>query len=138
MKNVNQDNKNIKKAFDKTFNANTKLKRRRRNIAFKKKELFISTITAYEDQLRKQTELIVNHNIDLSKYEEPYFDIIDKTLRLSFGEKIYELIAFYLYDRIGNDGLINPLVLDMDVPPIFLETPEHLYYLIIKLYPEAL
>ena len=139
MKDINKkDLEDIKTAFDKTFNSNTKLKRRRRTSAFKKKELFVSTIIQYEDQLRKSSELCQAFEIDLTKWEEPFYDMIDQTLKLGFGEKVYELIAFYLYDRISSDGLINPLVLDMNIPPLFLETPEHLYSLIIKLYPEAI
>jgi len=135
---MKETNKEIKAAFDKTFNTNTKLKRRRRNSAFRKKELFVSTIIAYETQLRKSAELLSDFEIDLNRWEEPFYDIIDNTLKLGYGEKIYELIAFYLYDRISIDGLINPLVLDMNIPPLFLETPEHLYSLIMKLYPESI
>ena len=138
MKETNKENREIKAAFDKTFNVNTKLKRRRRNTAFKKKELFVSTITAYEAQLNKSDELLMGFGIDLNKFEEPFYGIIDNTLRLGYGEKIYELIAFYLYDRISQDGLINPLVLDMEIPPLFLETPDNLYSLIMKLYPEGI
>jgi hypothetical protein len=73
--------------------------------------------------------LSLDYGIDMMKYDDPYFQIIDSLIYLHFGKDAGELIIFYIYDRFNPDGTINSLV-DNDDNPIILENVEDLWELV--------
>jgi hypothetical protein len=70
-----------------------------------------------------------DYGIDLTKYDEPFFQIIDGLIFMHFGKEAGELIMFYIYERTNPDGTINP-VFDEDDNPIPLERVEDLWELV--------
>jgi hypothetical protein len=58
---------------------------------------------------------------------------------LMWGGSIYELVTFYLYERLNLDGTINYLVEtkeDGTEIEIFLKTPEDLYNYLMQVNPD--
>jgi len=73
--------------------------------------------------------LHVDYAVDLSNYDEPFFQIIDSLIFMQFGKDAGELIMFYLYERTNPDGTINPLY-DSNDEIIPLERIEDLWELV--------
>ena len=131
--------RNLEEGFLKLFNSPVIVKKQRRNKAHKKKALFISLMDQYEKTLNKSIILQSSFGIDLFEYEEPYSSVIDKLMLLMWGGSVYELITFYLYERINLDGTINYLVEtkeDGTEIEIFLKTPEDLYNYLMQVNPD--
>lgn len=128
---------NLKQGFDKMLGANTIIKRKQKNIQNQKKEAFISIINKYDEALTRSVMLHSSYKIDLTDYEDPYYNIIDELILLSWGPDIYSLIEFYFYKRIGDDGIEN-FIEDEDGNEIYIRTPTELYILIEKLYPNII
>ena len=78
----------------------------------KEKEIFIESINILEQCLKQSENLAINFNIDLSIYEDPLWMVIENILLLKYNEIIYELIFWYLYDRVDEDGKIYPLIFE--------------------------
>jgi hypothetical protein len=126
---------NIRSAVDSLLQVNSTLKRKKKNVAIQKKEVFVSIINALEQSQIRSNLMFTELKVDLSSYDEMYLQIIDSLLLLSFGKAGYELISFYLYDRNNPDGTTNTLVDEAgnDVP---LDTANELWELIQKLKSE--
>ena len=131
----------IHEAFKQLLNSPILIKNQRRNKAFKKKILFISLIDQYEKALNKSARLQSEFGLDLFDYEEPFYGVIDKLMLLTWGTNVYELITFYLYERLNLDGTMNYLVEtkeDGSEVEIFLKTPEDLYNYLSQIVPDFL
>lgn len=79
--------------------------------------------------------LNMDYGIDMMKYDDTYFQIIDSLIYLHFGKDAGELVMFYIYDRHNSDGTINTLV-DKDNNPVALEDVEDLWMLIKQILDE--
>lgn len=131
----------IHEAFKQLLNSPILIKNQRRNKAFKKKILFISLIDQYEKALNKSSRLQSEFGLDLFEYEESFYGVIDKLMLLMWGTNVYELITFYLYERLNLDGTINYLIEtkeDGTEIEIFLKTPEDLYNYLSQVMPDFL
>jgi hypothetical protein len=73
--------------------------------------------------------LTVDLDIDLTKYDETFYDVLDNLLILNFGKNIAEIIFFYVYDRIDQDGNIASLS-DSKGNSIVLENVHDLWNLV--------
>jgi hypothetical protein len=122
----------IKKAVDQLLKINSTVKRKRKAYIDKQKDLFISIIMALQAAQTRavltQTEL----KLDFSSYDEMYLQIIDSLILLHFGKEGYELITFYLYEKINPDGSVNELFDDNEkiVPS---ETPSDIWNILVNL-----
>lgn len=76
----------------------------------KLKEEFIKVITAYEKVWKRQNDLDVQHGIDFTTYDEPFFRIIEGFIRFSFDEVAGNAIIFYVYARKDEEGTTHPFV----------------------------
>lgn len=128
------DKQDIQYGFTSLLGGETIVRRQKRNAKNQKKIQFISIIKKYDEALLKSIMLQSQFNIDLSSYEDPFYSIIDEILLLAYGDNIYQLIAFFFYERIGEDGTENFLTND-NGDEIYIRTPEQLYEVIEKLYP---
>jgi hypothetical protein len=132
---------NLEEGFEKLFNTPVILKKQRQNKALKKKALFLSLIEQYETSIIKSARLQAEFGMDLFDYEESYYSIIDKLMLLMWGENGYDLIAFYLHERIALDGSVNCLFQmneDGTESEVELNTPEDLYNYLVKINPNFL
>ena len=105
------------------------LKRRKKTSNDAQRELFINTIPLLEHIINRSAMLHTDYAVDLVKYDEPFFQIIDSLIFMHFGKEAGELVMFYLYERANPDGTLNPLY-DTDNNIIPLETIEDLWELI--------
>lgn len=132
----NELKNNLEEGFEKLFNSQVTIKKQRRNNALKKKALFISLIDQYEKSISKSMKLQTEFAIDLFEYEEPFYSIIDKLMLLMWGANVYELVTFYLYERINLDGTPNYLIETGEngvEREIYLNTAEDLYNYLIQI-----
>jgi len=132
---------NLEEGFEKLFNTPVILKKQRQNKALKKKALFLSLIEQYEKSIIKSSKLQAEFGIDLFEYEETFYSIIDKLMLLTWGDSGYDLITFYLHERIALDGSINCLFQmneDGTESEVELNIPEDLYNYLIKINPNFL
>jgi hypothetical protein len=111
---------------------NSTVKRKKKAYLDKQKDLFISIMNALQAaQIRTaltQTEL----KLDFGTYDEMFLQIIDSLILLHFGKEGYELISFYLYEKMNPDGSVNELHDDENniVPS---ETPQDIWNILVKL-----
>jgi len=54
---------------------------------------------------------------------------------MMFGKQCMELIGFYLYDRINQDGSMNALIVN-DKDQVILNNPYELWNLMCKVNPK--
>jgi hypothetical protein len=132
---------NLEEGFKKLLNSSISLKKHKINKQNKKKQLFISILNEYDLALKKSLNLSDQFKIDLYEYEENYFNVIDKLMMLMWGEAVYDLISYYLYDRVSLDGTPSPLYetqSDGSEMEIIFKTPEDLYNYLVKIDPNFL
>lgn len=121
----------VKHAIDELLRVNTSFKRKKKNTLEKKKELFFTIINGIQALDARSSLANADLRIDMSTYDEAFFQVIDSLILFHFGKDNYELIMFYLYERINPDGSINILV-DDNGDEVALETLDDLWVLINK------
>lgn len=127
-------NEELKRAFDALLNTSTSLKRKKKSTIDRKREMFLQVITLCEAVITREVLLAADFKLQLDNYNEDFYQIIDSLLLLYLGKDGFELVSFYLYDRINPDGTINYL-LDENQKEVKLETAEDLFNLLCKVNP---
>jgi hypothetical protein len=124
--------KSIHKSINKVLKSKTNLKRKRRNTADHKKQLFIDIITHIELANTRTLATLGEVGIDLSNYDDLFHVVIESLFELHFGKPGHDLIAFYLYSRTNPDGSVNELT-DASGNIFELNTPEQLWDVLAKM-----
>ena len=104
---INKDISQIQDQINNIIGINTKVTRRKKNNEDIKHELFVNIITQIELVINRSTLSRVEFGVDLTEYDEVFFQIIDNLIFLSFGSKAGMLISSYCYDRLENNGSIT-------------------------------
>lgn len=122
----------IKKAVDQLLKINSTVRRKKKAYIDKQKDLFIGILMAIQaTQTRTiltQTEL----KLDFSTYDEMYLQIIDSLVLLHFGKEGYELVSWYLYEKINPDGTFNEIQNDEgEIVPS--DTPEDIWNILVNI-----
>ena len=99
----------IKKAVDNLLKINSTVKRKRKAYVDKQKELFTGIIIALQAVQTRTVLTSTELRVDFSTYDEMFLQIIDALILLHFGKEGYEVISFYLYEKIDIDGTSNEL-----------------------------
>jgi len=122
----------IKKAVDQLLKVNSTVKRKKKAYLDKQKDLFVSIIMAMQAALVRTALVNSELKVDFSTYDEMFLQLIDSLILLHFGKDGFEVINFYLYDKLNPDGTFNELYDDEDkvVPS---ETPEDIWNILSKL-----
>jgi hypothetical protein len=68
--------------------ADTSIKRKNKKAFDQKKDLFINLINQFEYAISKSYLIEKDFAIDLSKYEENFYQVIDSLILLSFGKEV--------------------------------------------------
>lgn len=126
---MKNDYTEIQVAVNEVLNVKSLVRRKKKSVVEKKRELFITIINSIEQVINRQSLMYFDLDLDLTKYDESFLEIIDALLLLHFGKECVELVDFYLRDRKTVTGEITPLV-DTDGNEIFLNNPEELWNLI--------
>lgn len=119
----------LKKSIENIIGSNTKLRRKKKTEQDIRKELFIETINNIEKLYQRGVAIEKIYGINFINYDESFFEIIDNFILYTFGKEIAELIYFYLYDRVNEDGTINALM-DQNKNEIVLKDANDLWLLI--------
>ena len=126
----------LKQSLDQLLQADTSIKRKNKKSYDQKRDLFINIINQFEAAITKSYLLEKDHKIDMSKYEENFYQIIDSLILLSFGKDVYELLSFYFYERYNPDGSENGLIIEETDEEIFVKDAMELWDLIIRVNPK--
>jgi hypothetical protein len=119
---------NINVSISELLNSETVLKRKKKTEEDRRKEMFESIVTALEKTNIRSELTVLDLNLDFSKYDEPFYAIIDGLLELNFGKNAVELIYFYIFDRVDEEGN-NRMLVDENGNEYLLQTPSDLWEL---------
>ena len=126
---------NLKQSLDQLLQADTSIKRKNKKIYDQKKELFINLINQFEKAITRSYLMEKDFKVDLSKYEESFYQVIDSLILLAFGKQIYEILSFYFYDRYNPDGSKNTLVIEQTGEEIQINNVDDLFQVINNINP---
>lgn len=127
----NTHDQNVKVAIDKIIGQKTSLKRLKKTQDDQRRILFCRIIDNIIEVEERAIALDEVHRIDMTKYNDTFFNIISDFWGLSFNKQQVNLINFYLYDRYCADGNVLDLV-DDDGNVVPLNTPTDLWFLLAK------
>ena len=119
----------IKQTLETMIGTDLSLKRKKKSEHDLNRELFEKIIIALERANIRTALVGTEFEIDLSKYDETFYEVIDNLMVMQFGKQAAEVIFFYVYERINPDGSINELR-DINDNPIVLNSPAELWDLI--------
>jgi hypothetical protein len=119
----------VKQTLETMIGTDLSLKRKKKSENDLNKELFEKSILALERTNVRASLIGSEFNLDLSKYDEPFYEAIDNLMIMYFGKQAAEVIFFYVYERLNPDGSINELI-DTNDNPIILNNPSELWDLI--------
>ena len=119
----------VKQTLETMIGTDLSLKRKKKSEHDLNRELFEKIIIALERTNIRTALVGTEFNIDLSKYDETFYEIIDNLMLMQFGKQAAEVIFFYVYERMNPDGTINELR-DPNDTPIVLNNPSDLWDLI--------
>lgn len=122
----------IRQAVDQILNVNSNIKRRSKKEFDKQRELFVQIITQIEAVTNRGTLLYADLRLDFNTYDEAFFEIIDTLLIAKYGKDCYELISFYLWERMNPDQTYNSII-GPDGNDIILQTPLDLWNLMLRI-----
>ena len=129
--------KELKIAIDSILNTSSIIRRRKRSESDKKMELFKQVINGLEEIQARAYIASYELNIDMNNYDEKFLEIIDALIYMNYGKDCYELVSFYLFERINpEDGTINPVLIEETGEEVFLENPYDLYNLMRRVNPK--
>lgn len=132
---MEREYKQVQFAVDDILGTKTLIRRKKKSVSDKKRELFFNVMTTMEELFVRQNLVYSDLNLDFSNYDEKFFSIIDMLLYMNFGKQCMELIAFYLYDRINTDGTVNGLIVN-DKDEVILNSPMDLWNLMCRVNPK--
>ena len=127
----NSHDQNVKIAIDKIIGQETSFRRLKKTQEDQKRILFCRIIDNIVMAEERAISLDEGYQIDMTKYNEMFFDIITSFLSFSFSKQQINLINFYLYDRYCVDGAVLDLI-DDEGNVVLLENANDLWYLINK------
>ena len=133
----NEKNKTpLKKALEDLLQANISLELKKNSKSEEKKELFLTFLNQVENALVKSQLLHEDFKIDMGKYEETFYEIVDSVILLAWGQEVYEIIYWYLYDRKTPDGEETYLIDNRTEEKVYIRNAEELYELLITTNPK--
>lgn len=126
----------LKKALEDLLQANISLEHKSKSKSEEKKKLFLTFLNQTENALVKSTLLQEDFKIDMSRYEETFYQIVDSVILLAWGQEVYEIIYWYLYDRKTPDGEETYLIDNRTEEKIYIKNAEELYELLVTTAPK--
>lgn len=126
----------LRVAVDSILNVSSSIKRKKRTDAEKKMEMFRGVINTLEEIQARSFIASYELNLDMNNYDEKFLEVIDALLYMKYGKDCYELISFYLFERVNpEDGTINPVTIEDNDEQVYLNDPYDLYNLMKRLNP---
>ncbi len=125
----NKHAEGIKQSIESIIGVDTVLKPKRKTEDDIQREKFIQVIQMIEKAEVRGMLLAKEVNLDFFGYDEIFYNIIDTLFELQFGKEASEIIFFYLYERIGEDGEPQELM-DEEGNKVPLNSPSDLWHVI--------
>ena len=119
----------IKTSIESIIGSDTVLKRKKKTEEDISKELFERIILGMEEIQVREALLHSEMKLDFYNYDEKFYEVIDKLFVLHFGKEAAEMIFFYIYERLNNDGTKNE-VMDQNNNVVPLDNPTDLWVLV--------
>jgi len=91
--------------------------------------MFENIVTSLEKTSIRSELTVLDLGLDFSKYDEPFYDMIEDLLELNFGKNAVDLVYFYIFDRVDEEGNERTLI-DGEGNEYSLQTPSDLWDLI--------
>jgi hypothetical protein len=129
MENGEKHAQGVKQTLETMIGTDLSLKRKKKNEHDLNREVFEKVIIALERANIRTALAGTEFEIDLSKYDETFYEVIDNLMLMQFGKQAAEVIFFYVYERMNPDGSINELR-DVNDNPIVINSPSDLWDLI--------
>jgi hypothetical protein len=127
--------KSIQEAVNSVLNIQSFIKRKQQRGPEKKKESFVRLINMIEETIVRSNIMFADLEMDMAKYDEKFYTVIDYLLLSTYGPDCFDLISFYLWERTNEDGEALALV-DTFGNEINMNSPYDLWELIIKVNPK--
>lgn len=119
------------------------LKLTKRKVPDKKltdKEIFIDLVSRLENNWNNSNNLYAKFKINLLEYEENFFSLIEDLILLHFGDWKTEIILWYVYGRIDEEGNIFSLMVSYqdkkEQEEVIINNPSQLWDFIVRLEKE--
>jgi hypothetical protein len=119
----------IKKSIEDIIGSDTSLRRKKKTDEDVQKEKFIKIIQTLDEIEVRSMIMGGDLGLDFNKYDDKFYSVIDGLLGLLYSKEACELIFFYLYERINEDGSTNELI-DENGDLVSLISPTDLWYLV--------
>jgi len=119
----------IKQSIENIIGSDTVLKRKKKTEDDLNRESFEKIIQLMDEIQVRDVLMMADLGLDYSKYNEKFYEVIDRMFGLHFGAEAAEIIFFYIYERINPDGSVNELA-DQNDQPVALNSPTDLWYLV--------
>jgi hypothetical protein len=127
--------KSIQEAVNSVLNIQSFIKRKQQRGPEKKKESFVRLMNMIEETIVRSNIMFADLEMDMAKYDEKFYTVIDYLLLSTYGPDCFDLISFYLWERTNEDGEALALV-DTFGNEINMNSPYDLWELIIKVNPK--
>lgn len=127
----NSHDQNVKVAIDKIIGQETTFRKLKKTQEDHKRIIFSRIIESIIHAEERAVMLDEGHSMDMTKYNQIFFDIITDFFSFNFNKQQVNLINFYLYDRYCADGSLLDLI-DTDGSIVPLNNPNDLWYLLNK------
>lgn len=128
----------IREAVGKILNADTVIKRKVKSKAQKKREVFVKVIDSIVEVMKKSGEVFSKTGVDFSSYDETFLSIIDMLLFMQFDQQCFELISWYLYERVDSEDEADSKLIADNGEEVTIRNAYDLYDLILKINPPAI
>ncbi len=96
----------VENIFNKILGSSVKLEDSSDLEILKTKRQFIETINKFEKLWTRQENILENLNINLSSYDDDFFQVIESLIYLCFDPVYAEAILFYVYQRKQGDAIV--------------------------------
>jgi len=119
----------VKQTLETMIGTDLSLKRKKKSEHDVNRDMFEKIVIALEKANIRTAIVGSEFDLDLSKYDESFYEVIDNLIMMQFGKQAAEVIFFYVYERMNPDGSINELR-DVNDNPIVLNNPTDLWELV--------
>lgn len=130
-----EEYKNIQDAVNTVLKVQSFVKRKSQRGPEKKRQSFVKIINMIEEAIVRSNIMYNDLEMDMAKYDERFYTVIDYLLLASYGPECYDLISFYLWERMDETGQPLSLV-DTSGNEINMQSPYDLWDMMIKVNPK--
>jgi hypothetical protein len=89
-------------------------KRSEKKKPLSEKEIFIDLVVRLDQAWNNSNIMYEQFKVNLLEYEEQYFTLIEDLILLKYGDWKTEIILWYVYGRIDEEGNMYSLMLTMN------------------------